>query len=267
MEAISIIICSRIGKLQQGFYSNIKETVGCAHELIVINNSENKYSIFEAYNIGIEKSKYPLLLFIHEDILLHTIHWGEILISLFSNNKKLGLLGIAGSLVKSKTPSAWWDNKLQFRFQSILHSYPGGQVKHEVLGFKENPALQEVVVIDGVFMAMRKDIGVKFNEDLSGFHNYDQSISLDIRSKDYNVMVTNNILIEHFSLGKIDDSWIKSSLLFHDLYEESLPQFVGRPPTPREERYVLRKFIRNCRKTGNMKIAFPFLLKYFKTLF
>lgn len=262
MEAISIIICSRNDQLQQSFLSNLKETVGYDHELIVINNSKNKYSIFEAYNIGIEKSKFPLLLFIHEDILFHTHNWGKILISFFNNNESLGLLGIAGSLVKSETPSAWWNNRNAFRFQSIMHHYPDGQLKHDVLGFKEEPALQEVVVIDGVFMAMRKDVGVKFNEELNGFHNYDQSISLDIRSKKFKVMVTNSILLEHFSLGKIDDSWIKSTVKFHRLYENTLPQFIGRKPTKSEERYVLRKFIRNCRKTGNMRTAFHFFLKY-----
>jgi hypothetical protein len=34
-----------------------KLTIGCEYELIIIDNSENKYSIYEAYNLGIERYK------------------------------------------------------------------------------------------------------------------------------------------------------------------------------------------------------------------
>ena len=106
---ISIIICSRTKTITPVLLENIKNTVGANYELIVIDNSENNYSIFEAYNLGIKKSKSELLCFIHDDVLLHTNNWGTILIDIFNNNKNLGLLGVAGAKVKTKMPSPWWN--------------------------------------------------------------------------------------------------------------------------------------------------------------
>ena len=66
---ISIIICCRIQTINKDLSENIKNTVGCDYELIVIDNSQNSYSIFEAYNLGIERSNGDYLCFIHDDIL------------------------------------------------------------------------------------------------------------------------------------------------------------------------------------------------------
>ena len=69
---LSLIICSRNSDISATLKKNIETTIGINYELIVINNSLNHYSIFEAYNQGIRKSKYQFLCFMHEDILYHT---------------------------------------------------------------------------------------------------------------------------------------------------------------------------------------------------
>ena len=94
MKGISIIICSRTKKLTPVFLENIEKTVGVDYELIVIDNSENKYSIFEAYNLGIKKSKGEVLCFMHDDVLFHTNNWGNILQTIFNKNELIGLIGI-----------------------------------------------------------------------------------------------------------------------------------------------------------------------------
>ena len=66
---ISIIICSRDKSISEELSTNISETINHDYELIVIDNSKNKYSIFEAYNSGIKKSKGLYWCFIHDDIL------------------------------------------------------------------------------------------------------------------------------------------------------------------------------------------------------
>ena len=69
---ISIIICSRTQAISKDLSENVQNTVGCDHELVIIDNSENQYSIFEAYNLGIKQSKGEYLCFAHDDILFHT---------------------------------------------------------------------------------------------------------------------------------------------------------------------------------------------------
>ena len=64
---ISIIICSRTATISKKLSANIAETISCDYELVIVDNSENKYSIFNAYNIGIKRSKGKYLCFVHDD--------------------------------------------------------------------------------------------------------------------------------------------------------------------------------------------------------
>ena len=74
---ISIIICNRKKVLDPKLENNIKSTIGIEYEIINIDNSDNRYNIFQAYNKGIQKSKYPYICFMHDDILYHTVNWGK----------------------------------------------------------------------------------------------------------------------------------------------------------------------------------------------
>lgn len=259
---ISIIICSKLKSKNYELLENIKDTIGSDYELIMIDNSENKYSIFQAYNLGIKTSKFPYLVFVHEDVLFHTIGWGEILVSQFLEHPKAGLIGVAGAKIKTKMPSAWWENDSKFLVKNILQHYPNKKPQLEKLGFI-NSNIEEVVTIDGVFMALRRNESIRFEEVLKGFHNYDQSLSLDVRQLGYKVMVSNKILIEHFSTGKIDDSWIRSTLQFQQLYKNKLPQSIGGESMRYHEAKSCLSFIYNCRYTGHKRTSFKFWLKYF----
>lgn len=222
MAALSIIICSRTGRRDEIFYGNIKDTVGCDHEIIVIDNSRNELSIFQAYNKGIGKSKGNIICFIHEDIIIHTSNWGNILKNLFKEHPETGLIGVAGTRVKTKMPSGWWDCAQTLRAVNIIQHLQNGTIENWEYGF-ENGAHTGVVAIDGVFMSMKKDERIMFNEELKGYHNYDLNLSLEHLKYGKSILVTNQILIEHFSEGKLDHSWYKSTYDFHRFYKNSLP--------------------------------------------
>ena len=219
---ISVIICSRTQTISSVLSENIKKTVGCDYELVVIDNSENTYSIFEAYNLGIEKSVNDYLCFIHDDILFHTEGWGTVIQRIFNEEQKIGLLGIAGTKVKTKMPSGWWDCPDELKEISVIQHVENKKVEKWYYGFK-NGNISEVVAIDGVFMAMRKDKRIHFSTELKGFHNYDLNISMEYQIKGYKIVVVNSILIEHFSNGTINESWYESSLKTHKLYDKHLP--------------------------------------------
>ncbi|SNR36604.1 glycosyltransferase [Lutibacter flavus] len=219
---ISIVICSKAKKINSNLSENIKSTVGCEYELIVIDNSKNRYSIFEAYNIGIEKSKGLFLCFIHDDVLFHTQKWGIKINEIFQSDNKIGLIGIAGAKMKTKMPSAWWDCEEKYRVINILQHFPNKIMEHWSTGFA-NQLLEEVVVIDGVFMAWRKDDEIKFNEKLHGFHNYDLNLAFECKRFNYKIVVTNQILLEHFSKGNLDKSWYESTIKLHNFYKNRLP--------------------------------------------
>ena len=220
---ISIIICSRNLGIDPKLSTNIKSTIGCEYELIVIDNSQNKYSIFQAYNIGIEKSTSEIICFVHEDVLFHSKDWGNKLIEIFKSDTKIGLVGVAGTKVKTKAPSGWWNSPHELKQINIIQHIETGEVERWEYGLDKDVFLEEVVAIDGVFMVIKRDENILFDSTLKGFHNYDLNISLLYKVKGYKVMVTKEIVIEHFSNGNINKSWYLSTQRFHDKNKHYLP--------------------------------------------
>ena len=96
---ISIIICSRNKFLNDILAKNIQDTIGVVYEIILIDNSDNIYSIFSAYNEGINRSQYPYICFIHEDIMFRTSRWGNLICESFKSDQTIGMIGVIGSSV------------------------------------------------------------------------------------------------------------------------------------------------------------------------
>lgn len=219
---VSIIICSRTKVISKCLLKNIENTVCSDYELIVIDNSQNEYSIFEAYNLGIKKSTGQYLCFMHDDIFIHTIGWGDIIKKTFEENETIGLLGIAGAKVKTKMPSGWWNCNNEFKVINIIQHIGNNEVEKWYCGF-DFGSISEVVILDGVFMVMKKSTKVFFSNELRGFHNYDFNISLECKKKGFKNFVTNEILIEHYSNGNTSKLWYESTIKAHEIYGDYLP--------------------------------------------
>ncbi|TDE28052.1 hypothetical protein E0I61_13205 [Flavobacterium ranwuense] len=260
---VSIIICSRENTISQELSVNIAETIGCAYELIVIDNSQNQYSIFEAYNLGIEKSSGEFLCFIHDDIFIHTNDWGTIINHIFSENQDIGLIGVAGAKIKTKIPSAWWDCAENQKVIHIIQHFPNREKKKWNFGF-ENEQNTEVVAIDGVFMTMRNDKCIYFNTKMKGFHNYDLNISMEYKKQEYKIIVTNEILLEHFSLGTVNEAWVRSTYEIHKIYRKLLP--LGKREKPISKKVEVanaKRFIEESLKYSLNKIAISVWMQLF----
>jgi hypothetical protein len=256
---LSIIICSRTPTLNPTLIQNIKNTIGCEYEWVVIDNAENQYSIFEAYNLGIERSKGSLLCFVHDDILFDTKNWGLILFERFNQNPKLGLLGAAGAKSKTKMPSGWWDCPDQDAVLYLKQHRKNASIDLREKGFEKN-RIQKVVVIDGFFMVARKDKRFRFQEAIKGFHGYDLNISFEYIKLGYEINVSNLILIEHFSLGTLDKNWYRTSIQVHKLYSNMLPLEIG-SKTKKYEFLNGVKFIKGLMGFKLKREAFSFWLK------
>lgn len=260
---LSVIICSRTQTISEDLSENIKITIGCVYELIVIDNSESKYSIFEAYNLGIEKSKGDYCCLMHDDILIHTIGWGNIVQDVFKNDPEIGLIGVAGSKIKTKMPSAWWGCQSNQIVVNIIQHGQNKDIEKANFGFKNDDNV-EVVFIDGVFMAMRKDERIQFNKLMIGFHNYDLNISFEYKKNGYKIFVTNKILIEHFSSGIINEEWVNSAYKIHALYKNNLPlKTIESSITKNIEVTNAKDFINECLKFKTYGIAYSVWWKLF----
>ncbi len=220
---LSVIICSKNPRLSALLKENIDSTVGIPYEYIVIDNSTRKYSIFTAYNKGIEISSQPYLCFVHEDVAFNTQDWGKKLCTHLSR-PNVGILGICGSAYQSNIPAPWSlyeytayivqsDKK---RKLNIFEPSNGYDEHHE----------KQVVGLDGVFLAARRDLfnEIAFDEKtFEGFHAYDMDICLQAHTRGFQNKAINDLLLTHYSRGNHNSQWVRNILLFADKWQAHLP--------------------------------------------
>jgi glycosyltransferase involved in cell wall biosynthesis len=221
---ISIIICSRGDEYRRLITENVAETVGIPYELVIIDNSTNEYGICSAYNEGAARSKYDILCFAHEDILIRTPEWGKIVAQTLQDSS-IGALGIAGGKWIAKVPSSWWGcgNKhlsINLHDQGVNQEY-----SQYTYSNPENKLLVDVAAVDGMWICSRKEVWQQFPFDdkyFREFHFYDIDYCANMLYK-YRVCVTFDINITHFSRGNFNDSWFKNADKFYRKYEHKLP--------------------------------------------
>lgn len=224
---ISIIIASANKRFLADVSENIKNTIGIDFEIISFENANAEKGICELYNRGIAEAKYDILCFMHEDIKILTENWGRVITDIFNTNKKIGLLGIAGSLYKAMSPSSWFSWLAHYNRFHMIQRYKFSDTETKII--YQNPdkvKLAKVNGVDGVWFCTHKRVTneIKFDEDLlKGFHGYDVDFSLSVGER-WDIGVTFDVLIEHFSEGNYDNKWIESTLLVHEKWKKSLPK-------------------------------------------
>ena len=221
---ISIIICSTKSHLNYILDRNIQETIGVDYEVIFIDNSDNKYSIFSAYNEGVKQSKYPYLCFIHEDIIFRSNNWGKLLCKAFETSSKIGMIGVIGAKMIFDYTWGWWTAP---QVGKIIQSNKTTRITSKYTQcLDEHPILLNAAICDGLFLAFPKIIfdQISFDENTyKGFHGYDMDISMQVLVSGYEIKVIQNILVEHFSLGSINESFIDACYLFNNKWSRDLP--------------------------------------------
>jgi len=251
---LSIIVSSHKEDLYKNLEDNILRTIGIEYEIIRIPNY-GEMSIGQAYNLGASKSLFSYLLFLHEDVEFKTFNWGQLLIK-HLNEEDVGIIGLAGSNYVPQVPNDWGMME-PYNFIHLIH---GKGTEIESI-FQCQNTRNRVFSIDGLFLAIRKEIfnEFQFDETLEGFHSYDLSISLRIAKK-YNNYVINNILVHHFSKGNPDKNWFLSNIMV----KEELGSDYNHPKNDFTEYLIYKKFIRNAiRFLDNNTERYKQILKYY----
>jgi hypothetical protein len=271
---LSIIVCSRHEKPFRDFALNIQQTVGLEYELIHIDNSSNSYSIYSAYNAGIQKSQYQHLCFVHEDVLFRTQNWGEKVLA-HLQMPGTGIIGLAGGDVMTRVPAEWWTLNSSAH---IIHTDPAGLEAQEVLHFPKNYAStrRSVVLLDGVFMCMNRIFfnTIQFDETLGGFHGYDYDICAQSIMAGYSNYVIYDVELEHFSTGNMDSAYLRKLNVIFKKWEKQLPLFERhiseeeqKKLLPKLEKRRMKKLLKNLIRSGmsvneTAEIISGYTLKY-----
>ncbi|MDB5287601.1 MAG: hypothetical protein JWR05_2550 [Mucilaginibacter sp.] len=223
---ISVVLASRNDNLLNNVTTSIKDTIGVNHEIIVVQDILGNKGICKVYNEGACKAIYGYLCFVHEDVIFHTNNWGEHLVN-HLNNKAVSLVGVLGSIIKTKTPSGVYIpinkfnriNQLQSRKDLAIDKYYENPL---------NELYSEVKLLDGMFLATTKSNHIKYQFDeklLTGFHAYDVDYSLG-QSKNGKIIVVYDILIEHLSYGGNTTHWINEQLKITYKWGSQLPTHI-----------------------------------------
>lgn len=232
-EKISIIVCSRTSSVNPEFAANVEETIAVDYEFVWIDNSSNQYSIFSAYNKGVELSTGNILCFAHEDIRFHTPGWGKKLIAHLAD-ESVGIAGVFGMQAiadyedfRVNSPrdvgGLIQDTQL-YRQPKISYAWRNFS-KHS----KYN-VVDDCVFVDGLFMASRKELFNEISFDdttYSGFHLYDFDICMEAIKVGKRVIVCNDILIEHFSEGVFDETFVEVCEVARRKWKSYLPIIRG----------------------------------------
>lgn len=223
---LTIVISSR-KTLEENtsLIENLNSKIGVPYDLFLYHNTEGE-SLTKIYNNALGISKHDIILFIHDDIEFINGNIGSIVKNIFKNNKEYGIFGVAGSATFDEGGSWWNYNE---KYGQVLHRN-GSNSWLTCFSDAFNEDLKEVVVIDGLFMAVyRKRIKQKFNEDFVGFDFYDITFCIDnYLTKEVKIGVTTKIKLAHMSIGERKPQWFVNHNKVNEIYKEVFPLRINK---------------------------------------
>lgn len=147
-----------------------------------------------------------------------------------------GVVGVAGSTVKSQILSGWsqsLEDANRFDFVQISEN----KSRINMFANPHHKKYDEVILLDGVFLAVRKDVYGKniFDESIiTGYHCYDLDFCLEI-SKSHQNYIAYGLGLVHYSMGNFDRDWIKTAFKVHCKHSNYLKELSVRiPPEQRK---------------------------------
>lgn len=189
----------------------------------VVNN--NKYSLTEVYNKILNKAKYDIVVLLHDDLIIESKQNAKKIVKLFEKNEDFGIIGVAGTKHLPKS-GRWWETP-RTMFGKVKHTNEGKTHLSEYNESLNKNSLEQVVVVDGVFIAIDKTrIRHMFDESVKGFHFYDIDFCFKNYLSNVKIGVTTDILINHMSIGQTNEQWEENRREFEIKYKQNLPEKI-----------------------------------------
>lgn len=214
---VSVIVCSinpeRRAHTEQMYHRLLADL---PHEIIVISDGK---SMCEGYNRGLRQATGELVLFSHDDVIIHSPDFAARLVRQLQRHDVIGLAGTT-----------------QLRYGSWFS--PDGLLFGQVGGLTGNHQLQALIyditgsatpdiqAIDGYFMAARREAALQLGFDEETFahwHLYDIDFSWRAHKAGMRCAVANDILAVHLSPGNFDPRWQEQANLFLQKHQRPKP--------------------------------------------
>lgn len=220
-ERVSIVITStHTNEEKKDLIEQIESTCEYPIDIMFINN-QGGAPLAKVYHDYLYQVPNNIVIFIHDDIEFLKSGWCREIVRLFNKHEDYGIIGVAGSSYFDKN-AAWWRYKKIYG--QVLHRHEG---KSWLTAFSPllDKDLQQVCVIDGLFMAVnRKRISKNFDENLKGFDFYDIKFCLDNHlDGKTKIGVTTNIRLAHNSIGQMRPTWYENRDYINNAFKDLYP--------------------------------------------
>ena len=138
-------------------------------------------SMCEGYDRAMRQSDAMYKVYLHQDVFILNRLFLRNLLSIFSSDPRIGLVGMVGAPVLDPSGIMWCGER-------VGSAYEPSDSPYEMEEWTEVSTLHDVSCIDGFLMATSADI--PWREDLfDGFDFYDVSQSFEFRKAGYRVVV------------------------------------------------------------------------------
>jgi hypothetical protein len=170
------------------------------HEIVRIADAR---SLAEGYARGVERATGEVVVFTHDDVEILPRDFGH---RLARRLAECDVLGVAGAT--RATGPAW-----PFAGWPHLHGcvvYPEGSGYHVTVYSRTVPVAHGIRVMDGVFLAMRREVAGTVGwdaETCDGFHGYDVDFTLRAAKAGLRLAVASDLGVVHRSYGSLDKRW------------------------------------------------------------
>ena len=248
---VSVVYCTR--EHNEEHIKHIHKMFG--HPKVeVIEYINEGDSLTKFYKKALKETKYDIVVFLHDDIIIETKQVAAKLVKLYENNPEYGVLGVAGSKHMAET-GKWWENPKKM-YGRVAHTHEG---KSWLSAYSDDlgNAVEEVVNVDGVFFSVhKKRLKVDFDTNVKGFHFYDVDFSFRSYLSGVKVGVHTNIRINHMSIGITNEEWEQNRIEFAEKFKDKLPVNIKRVIRPNEKIKVLIGCLSFANLTGSELYTF-----------
>lgn len=222
-SAITVGFSTRTHK--PDFIEYLKKSSGFKKINVIEKITNGEKSLSQVYNEILNESTTDIVVLCHDDIYFDTTSWYNKILNHFQK-REFGILGIAGTTYMPQT-GKWWEMRNKM-YGIVNHEHKGKKWESKYSSSLGND-IKEVVVVDGLFLALRKSkLKKSFDETVPGFHFYDIEFCFQNFLEGVKLGVIFNVRVTHKSIGETNEQWEINRKSFESKYSNQLPKFVGK---------------------------------------
>lgn len=200
---------------------------------VIILPQDGAKNLGQAYNMGRARAKYPLRIYMHQDVQLSDRSLGLKLRELFKPSTGIGAVGPLGATID--TGGGYWFCHPKFQ----VGSSPDLSAKSLQLVSDARP----LKVLDGIFLATDQDI--EWDEGYEGTHMFIEDMCMRVRARGLRVWSVDTWLKHRGGGSGLDMKYWRSNARFRRLWEHAFDNPV--PPMD-----LFMAFIEQYHITGGM---------------